>query len=169
MKSKKIGTFPLSNEHATLIRNLLHNEKLHYRSQGIDVEGHLINVINEAIERMEHPEKFNSPEVEWPYSTWRHTVSSDICLLSVCCGNTERNDIWCSCISQQSKSCQNPTSHVRRNLMNNTRYMSQVNYLLKNRWILSKLSLTLIYKKSIAFNQCVNTLYLKDYVTKYQV
>ena len=64
MKSKKIGTFPLSNEHATLIRNLLHNEKLHYRSQGIDVEGHLLNVINEAIERMEHPEKFNSSEVE---------------------------------------------------------------------------------------------------------
>tara|TARA_B100000212_G_scaffold341592_1_gene325225 strand:+ start:3133 stop:3297 length:165 start_codon:yes stop_codon:yes gene_type:complete len=54
----------LSNEHATLIRNLLHNEKLHYKSQGIDVEGHLINVINEAIERMEHPEKFNSSEVE---------------------------------------------------------------------------------------------------------
>jgi hypothetical protein len=64
MKSKKIGTFPLSNEHATLIRNLLHNEKLQYRSQGITVEGHLLNIINEAIERMEHPEKFNSTGVE---------------------------------------------------------------------------------------------------------
>ena len=56
MKNKKIEMFPLNNEHATVIRNLLHNEKLHYQStQGT---GQLLNVLTEAIERMEHPEKF---------------------------------------------------------------------------------------------------------------
>jgi hypothetical protein len=48
--------YPLNNEHATLIRNILHNERLRY--QAIEGDGAYIRTVTEAIDRMEHPNKY---------------------------------------------------------------------------------------------------------------
>lgn len=56
MKSPKIEMYPLNNEHATLIRNILHNERLRY--QAIEGDGAYIRTVTEAIDRMEHPNKY---------------------------------------------------------------------------------------------------------------
>ena len=60
MKSQKIEMYPLNNEHASVIRNLLHNERLKYKAiDGVSSkEGHYYNIITDAIERMEHPERY---------------------------------------------------------------------------------------------------------------
>ena len=60
MKSQKIEMYPLNNEHASVIRNLLHNERLKYQAiDGVSSkEGHYYTIITDAIERMEHPERY---------------------------------------------------------------------------------------------------------------
>mgnify|MGYP004355113553 CR=1 FL=1 len=60
MKSTKIEMYPLSNEHATIIKNLLHNERIRYQAiDGVQAsEGHYYNLITDAIKRMEHPEEY---------------------------------------------------------------------------------------------------------------
>lgn len=52
--------YPLSNEHATIIKNLLHNERVRYQAiDGVQAsEGHYYNLITDAIKRMEHPDEY---------------------------------------------------------------------------------------------------------------
>ena len=50
----------LTNDEATLIRNLLHNERMQYKAEGR--EGAFYNTIVSAIDTMEHPEKYQPTE-----------------------------------------------------------------------------------------------------------
>ena len=55
MISNKRMTFQLTHEEATLIRNLLHNERMQYKAEG---GGAFYQTIVSAIDAMEHPEKY---------------------------------------------------------------------------------------------------------------
>ena len=60
MISNKRMTFQLTHEEATLIRNLLHKERMQYKAEGRD--GAFYNTTVSAIDAMEHPEKYQSSE-----------------------------------------------------------------------------------------------------------
>ena len=56
MISNKRMTFQLTHEEATLIRNLLHNQRMQYKAEGRN--GTFYQTIVSAIDAMEHPEKY---------------------------------------------------------------------------------------------------------------
>lgn len=56
--------YNLKDSHACLIRNLLHNERIQYAHVGRSPDAQWINTVNEAIDRMEHPERYISTETE---------------------------------------------------------------------------------------------------------
>lgn len=61
MRLPKDMTFTLNEDHAALIRNLLHRERIEY--QYCDYTGNdamYFKTVTEAITRMEHPEQFQS-------------------------------------------------------------------------------------------------------------
>jgi len=63
MTPQKEMTFTLNNEHATIIRNLLHKERVEY--QYCDYSGNdaiYYKTLTEAIARMEHPEQYSTTE-----------------------------------------------------------------------------------------------------------
>lgn len=60
MISNQRTMYYLTNEEASLIRNLLHSERMQYKAEGRD--GALYNTIVSAIDSMEHPEKHQPSE-----------------------------------------------------------------------------------------------------------
>jgi hypothetical protein len=50
--------YPLSLDHASIIKNLLHNERLRYKGIDQPNEGIYFKSIDEAISRMDHPDKY---------------------------------------------------------------------------------------------------------------
>jgi len=58
MKNSKIVMYPLSIDHASIIKNLLHNERLRYKGIDQPNEGIYFKSIDEAISRMDHPDKY---------------------------------------------------------------------------------------------------------------
>lgn len=60
MISNKRTMYYLTNEEASLIRNLLHSERMQYKAEGRD--GAFYNTIVSAIDAMEHPEKYQPSE-----------------------------------------------------------------------------------------------------------
>lgn len=57
--------YNLKDNHACLIRNLLHNERLQYEYADIKaLDAQWIRTVNEAIDRMEHPDRYIITETE---------------------------------------------------------------------------------------------------------
>ena len=74
MHLPKETMYSLNNEHATIIRNLLHNERIQYEYcdyKGTDAV--YFKTITEAIARMEHPEQFTGTNNGWCSITRRST------------------------------------------------------------------------------------------------
>lgn len=61
MISKQRKMYHLNHEEASLIRNLLHAERMQYKAEGTG--GALYDTIVSAIDAMEHPEKYQSSEI----------------------------------------------------------------------------------------------------------
>ena len=67
MNFPKSTMYNLENDHACVIRNLLHNERLQYEyadHKGKDAAYY--KTISEAVARMEHPEEYINPESGGP-------------------------------------------------------------------------------------------------------
>ena len=56
--------YNLNHDHACLIRNLLHNERLQYAYCDKALDAQWIRTVNEAIDRMEHPDRYITTETE---------------------------------------------------------------------------------------------------------
>lgn len=61
MISNKRMNYYLTHEEASLIRNLLHTERITYKAEGRE-GGALYNTVVSAINAMEHPEKHQPSE-----------------------------------------------------------------------------------------------------------
>lgn len=58
MISNERMNYPLNHEEASLIRNLLHKERIEYQYVDGRDDARYFKTVNDAISAMEHPEKY---------------------------------------------------------------------------------------------------------------